>query len=146
MTLRKTWRSERRGDSLAGGSNTVRGLLFEGAARLGMSLALLVIGCVPVSFLSSRALGTGPQCVLCSRLVSSGYRTKTDRQTVPSVDDDNCQGQINQLLFAEAAASLLVYIIWHMLRSPTSVTASVQASATRSRSVKKGVSSHVDSA
>ena len=145
MTLRKTGRSERRGDSLAGKVPYGTGLLFEGAARLGMSLALLVIGCVPVSFLSSRVLGTGPQGVLCSRLVSPGYRTKTDRQAVPSVDDDNGQGQINQLLFAEAAASLLGYIIWYM-PGPINATASVQASATRSRSVKKGVSSQVATA
>jgi hypothetical protein len=37
---------------LSRGPDAVRGFLFEGGVRLGMSLALLVVGCRPVSFLT----------------------------------------------------------------------------------------------
>ena len=64
--------------------------LFDGRARLEISLALLVIGCV-LAFVSLRALGFDPPCILRSRLVGAGYGSKTDRQAIPSVDGDNCR-------------------------------------------------------
>ena len=69
-------------------------------------MVLLVIGCM-LAFVSLRALGFDPPCILRGRLVGTGYGAKTDRQPIPSVDGDNCERQINQLPFAEAAASVL---------------------------------------
>ena len=97
----------------------MRSRLSEGPARPRRSLTLLVIGCVPLILLSWRAMGSGLQPVLSGRLVGARYGAKTDRQSVPTVDGDDCQGQINQFGFAETAASLLVNIILaHALGRP----------------------------
>ena len=72
MTLREARRPRRRELSLGGEPDAVRAFLFEGGVRLGRSLALLVIGYVPVSFLTWRALVIGPQRLLGSWLVTAG--------------------------------------------------------------------------
>ena len=86
----------------------------RGPVRPRRSLTLLVIGCVLLVFLSWRAMGSGLQPILSGRLVGARYGAKTDRQSVPPVDGDDCQGQVNQFGFTETAASLPVNLILYM--------------------------------
>ena len=76
-------------------------------------VALLVIASLPLVLLEPDCQGRPP--FRSGRLVGAGYGAKADRQSVPSVNGDNCQGQINQFCFAETAASSLVNLIRYML-------------------------------
>jgi hypothetical protein len=59
-------------------------------------------------------MDSSPLIILPGRLVLARYVAKTERQALRTVDDDNCQGQVNQLVFTETAASLLANIIRYM--------------------------------
>ncbi len=42
-------------------------------------------------------------------------RTEANRQTIPSVDGNNSQGQVNQFLLSKLLAYLLIYLVEHMI-------------------------------
>src|SRR5947199_9636383 len=42
-------------------------------------------------------------------------RAKANRQTIPPIDRNNSQGQVNQFLLSKLLANLLIYLVGHML-------------------------------
>ncbi len=80
-----------------------------------------------------------------ARLVVPGLGPEHAGEPVPAVDRDDREGQIDDLLFAELLAGL-VDRASGTGPSASHVTASVQASAARSRGVKNGASSQAATA